>query len=74
MQLHSSFHNLPRELLNKILVYKAELDNDLLTMQYDPMTNKEFCKINYYSEYLQDIKHAQVKKMLFATYWGYITN
>ena len=36
----------PIEIINKILIYVSELNNDMIITQYDPKTNKEYYKIN----------------------------
>ena len=44
------------EIINKILVYISELNNDIIITQYNPITNKEYYKINYNSGFLWKIK------------------
>lgn len=56
---------LPIDIINKILCYKSELDNDIIMLQYNTKTSKEFYAINWLSDFLWDIKSNLVMKQLY---------
>ena len=43
---------IPIELINKILVYICKLNNNVIITQYHTITNKEYYKINFNSDFL----------------------
>lgn len=61
----------PIEIVNKILVYISELNNDTIITQYDMITNKEYYKINFNSDLLFKIKTVFVMKRIYPVYSGY---
>jgi hypothetical protein len=64
---------LPIELVNKILKYKAELDNDVLIIQYKYGTNEEYYKINSSSSSLIKIEAIIIMKYLYPVYLSPLT-
>lgn len=65
---------LPIEIINKILLYVSEINNDIITTQYHTVTNKAYYKINLHSDLLWRIKSTIVMKRLYPVYPGYYTN
>ncbi len=59
---------IPIEIINKILVYISELNNNMIITQYCPITYKEFYKINFNSDLLLEIKTACVLKHIYPIY------
>ena len=53
------------EIINKILVYISELNNDIIITQYNPITNKEYYKINYNSGFLWKIKSTIIMRRIY---------
>jgi len=53
---------IPIEIINKILVYVSELNNNIIIIQYHPITNKEYYKINFYADSLWKIKSSILMK------------
>lgn len=58
---------LPIEIINKILIYISELNNDMMITQYDPKTNKEYYKINFNTD-LWKIKATLIMKRIYPIY------
>lgn len=58
----------PIEIVNIILNYVSELNNNTITTQYSLITNKEYYKINFNSEYLWNIKANLLMKRLYPIY------
>jgi hypothetical protein len=58
-------YNIPIEIVNKILTYVAELNNEVVYIQYDTMTYKENYKINILSNLLWDIKSICFMKKIY---------
>ena len=56
---------LPIEIVNKILVYVSELNNDVVMTQYKTSTNKKYYKINFNSDYLWKIKSTLIMKRFY---------
>ena len=56
---------LPIEVVNKILVYVGELNNDMIITQYRLLTNEEYYKINFNSDLLWKIKSTIVMKRIY---------
>ena len=46
---------IPIEIVNKILLYVAEINNSIIVTQYNLITNKEYYKINFNSDILWKI-------------------
>ena len=61
---------IPIELVNMILYYFAKLKNDIIIIQYNLITNKEFYKINFNSNLLWKIKAVFVMKRFYPIYSG----
>jgi hypothetical protein len=59
---------LPIEIVNKILVYVSELNNDIIITQYNMITNKEFYLINFSSDLLWKIKTVFLMKRIYPIY------
>lgn len=59
--------NLPIELINKILIYVAELNNDIIIQQYMYSKNiiQSSFNINFNSNLLQNIKSTLIMKRLY---------
>ena len=49
-------NNLPIEIINKILEYKSDLTDELITIRYNTETQKEYYKINKSSNFLWKLK------------------
>jgi hypothetical protein len=56
---------LPIEIVNKILEYKAEINHELIMVQYKQVTNEEYYKINSYSFSLIKVEAAIIMKYLY---------
>lgn len=59
---------LPIEIINKILVYISELNNDIIITQYDYITNKKYYKINFDTDLIWRIKSTLVMKQIYPIY------
>jgi len=59
---------IPIEIINKILVYVSELNNNIILIQYHPITNKEYYQINFYADSLWKIKSTLLMKKIFPFY------
>ena len=59
---------IPIDIVNIILVYISELNNNIIITQYNPITNKEYYKINFYSDLLWNIKSIVKMKQLYPFY------
>jgi hypothetical protein len=53
---------IPIDIVNKILVYVGELNNSIIITQYNPITNKEYYKINFHSDLFWRIKSTLIMK------------
>lgn len=56
---------MPIEIINKIMYYIGELNNDVIITQYNIITKVEFYKINFYSQLLCDISTVILLKQLY---------
>jgi hypothetical protein len=56
---------LPIEVINKILVYSGELNNDLVITQYNLKNFNEYFIINFYSVKLLRINSTIILKLLY---------
>ena len=56
---------IPIEIVNKILIYTGELNNNIIITQYNPFTNKEYYKINFHSNSLWKINAVLTMKQLY---------
>lgn len=59
---------IPIEIINKILVYISELNNNLIITQYNSKTLKEHYKINFHSNLLFDIESSLLMKCIYPIY------
>lgn len=55
----------PIDIINKILVYHAELNNYLIILQYNPVNNIEYYKINRYSNFLLNLRAVIAMKIIY---------
>jgi len=62
------------EIINKILEYVSELNNNIIITQYHALINKEYYRINFKSDFLWKIKSTLVMKRLYPVYPGYYAN
>ena len=58
----------PIEIINKILGYVCELNNNIIMTQYDIITNKEYYKINFNSDLLWKIRTNVIMKRIYPIY------
>ena len=58
-------NKMPIEIINKIMYYIGELNNDVIITQYNIITKVKFYKINFYSELLWDIKSVILIKQIY---------
>ena len=56
---------IPIDVINKILVYVADLNNTVVITQYHPHTNKECYKINFKNDLLWKIKASILMKRIY---------
>ena len=59
---------IPIEIVNKILVYISELNNNMIITQYNPITNKEYYIINFNTDLLWKIKSTLIMKRIYPVY------
>lgn len=59
---------LPIEIINKILFYVSELNNNIIITQYHLITNKECHKINFNADSLWKIKSTLIMKRIYPIY------
>jgi len=57
--------SLPIEIINRILEYKSNLTDELITIQYNPTTQKEYYKINKSAKFLWKLKSLMIMKRLY---------
>ena len=62
--------SIPIEIINKILVYVGQLNNNMIITQYKLNTNKEYYKINFNTDLLWNIKATLVMKQIYPIYSG----
>lgn len=56
---------MPIEIINKIMYYIGELNNDVIITQYNIITKVEFYKINFYSHLLWEVSTVIFLKQLY---------
>ena len=56
---------IPIEIINKILVYVSELNDDVIITQYHPVTCKEYHKINFNSDFIWKIKSSLRMRQIY---------
>ena len=59
---------IPIEIVNKILLYVGEINNSIIVIHYDLITNKEYYKINFNSDALWKIKSTILTKKIYPIY------
>ena len=57
--------HIPIDIVNIILEYVSELNNNMIITQYHPLTNKEYYKINFNSDSLWRIKSTLIMKRIY---------
>ena len=57
--------NLPIEIINKILHYKSDINNEVIITQYKTLTQKEYYKINRSVDFLWKLKSLMIMKRLY---------
>jgi hypothetical protein len=62
---------IPIEIVNKILVYVSELNNNIIITQFDQHSNKEYYKINFNCDLLWKIKSTLIMKKHYPIYHTY---
>lgn len=55
----------PIELINKILNYVADLNDSIMILQYELISNKEIYKINFNSNFLYNIRSNLLMKQYY---------
>jgi hypothetical protein len=65
---------IPIDIVNKILVYVGEVNNNIIITQYHPITNKKCYKINLNSELLWKIKSTLIMKKIYPICDGNFCN
>lgn len=65
---------IPIEIVNIILSYVSDINNNIIITQYHPITNKEYYKINFYSDLLWNIKSTLVMKRIYPIYSSDFSN
>lgn len=65
---------IPTEIINIILVYISELNNDIIITQYHPISNKVYYKINFCSDLLWRMKATLRMKRIYPIYDSDITD
>jgi len=63
--------NLPIEIINKILFYVGELNNDAFIIQYEYSGEKKYHKINSFSTTYQPIRALFLMKRFYPLYNNY---
>ena len=59
---------LPIEIINNILIYVGELNNEILIKQYCIISKKIYYKLNMFSDFLWNIKSLLVTRRLYPLY------
>jgi hypothetical protein len=65
---------LPIDIINKILFYVSEINNNIIITQYHPVTNKECYKIDFNSDLLWRIKSTLIMKRIYPLRDGNFCN
>jgi hypothetical protein len=66
--------SLPIEIVNKILIYVGELNNDIIILQYSLIKNTEYYNINFHSDFLWKIKANLLMKTYYPIYSNFFSN
>jgi hypothetical protein len=61
----TTMNKFPIEIVNKILMYVGELNNDVVIIQYETVSYKELYKINMLSDSLWSIQGLLYMKRLY---------
>jgi hypothetical protein len=64
---------IPIEIINKILIYVGELNDELYITQYHPITNKPYNKINHYADVLWGIQATITAKRIYPYSFHHVT-
>jgi hypothetical protein len=64
---------IPIEIVNKILIYVGELNDEVVIIQYNTNLNF-FYKINFYSNFFFDLKGLILMKRFYPVLFTSITN
>lgn len=67
----STTKKLPIEIINKILIYIGELNDEVIITQYNGLNC--FYKINFYSDFLWDLKGLLLMKCFYPILSTHIT-
>ena len=60
----------PIEIVNKILIYVSELNNDIIITKYNIITNKEYYKINFVINIIENKNNFFYNETsLFNIFW-----
>ena len=59
---------IPIVIVNKMLDYVGELNDDLIVTQYHPVTGQKCYKINFFADFLWKIKSNLIMKRLYPIY------
>lgn len=65
---------IPIPIINKILVYISELNDNIIIIQYNLITNREYYKINFNCNLLWRIKSTLIMKQLYPIHSGDFSN
>jgi hypothetical protein len=65
---------IPIEIINKILVYVAEINHNIMITQYHPTTHTESYKINFNSDLLWKLKSTILMKHIYPIRSGDFSN
>ena len=65
---------IPIEIVNKILVYRGEINNNIIITQYNPFTNKEYYQINFHSDLVWKIKAVLMMKIIYPIHDCFFSN
>ena len=66
--------SLPIEIINKILMYVGELNQNIMITQYSLIKNTEYYKINFYSDFLWKIKANLLMKQYYPIRYDFFSN
>jgi hypothetical protein len=64
----------PIDIVNKILLYVSEINDNIIITQYHPITNKKYYKINLNSDLLWKIKSTLIMKRIYPIRDGNFCN
>jgi len=66
------YPDIPIDVVNKILFYKSQLDDDIWELQFTP-NHESICKLNKYSKKIQKIRECIIQKIWYPlpVYYSY---